>query len=167
MIQPRTPQFGAILFRAGELIGQQGCDVFQRLGIGLDARKISIVLAISKFGPLSSSELSERIVLSRQLIETRIKPSVADGFFVSAPHPEDSRKRVYDFSKDALPEVERIQEVMLHFETVYQQLWAEIDVDLESALLAMERALRKRDLTDRLCDAVPKYRDEIDREADS
>lgn len=163
MTRPRTPQFGAILFRASELIGAQGCNVFRRLGIGLDARKISIVLAIDKFGPLSSSELATRIGISRQLIEARLKSSVDDGFFVSAPHPDDSRKRIYDFAAEARPEADRILRVMLHFETVYDRLWTEMGVDLEAALLSMERALKKKDLTDRLCDAMPEYLEQIER----
>jgi len=160
--RPRSPQFGAILFRASELIGRQGAEVFDRLGIELDARKISIVLALEAYGPLSSSELSERIGHSRQVIEARLKPSVADGFFVSYTDPEDSRRRVYDFSDRARPIVERILSVMVDFEQVYDALWTELGVNLEAALVAMEAALQARDLTDRLSDAFPEYLDQID-----
>lgn len=157
MANPRSPQFGAILFRASELIGEQGAAVFDRLGIGLHASKISIVLAISAHGPQSSSQLAERIGHSRQLIESKLKPSVADGFFISAPDPEDSRRRIYDFSEAARPEVERILAVMTEFESVYDALWAEIGVDLEASLLAMEEALLKRHLTFRLVDQFPHH----------
>ena len=163
MTRPRSPQFGAILFRASETIGSQGADVFDRLGIELDARKISIVLALEAHGPLSSSELSEKIGHSRQVIESRLKPSVEDGFFVSYPDPDDSRRRVYDFSGRAKPIVERILSVMVDFEEVYDRLWAELGVNLEAALIAMEAALRSRDLTDRLTDTFPEYHDHVDR----
>ena len=166
MQRPRSPQFGAILFRASELIGRQGVEVFDRLGIELDARKISIVRAIEAYGPLSSAELSQRIGHSRQVIEARLKPSVADGFFVSYSDPDDSRRRVYDFSDQAKPVVQRVLSVMIDFETVYENLWSELGVHLEGALLAMESALQARDLTDRLADAFPEYLDQIDVEPD-
>jgi DNA-binding MarR family transcriptional regulator len=162
MSQPRSPQFGAILFRASVLIGDQGAAVFERLGIGLHADKISIVLALHTHGPQSSTQLSQRIGHSRQLIETRLKPSVADGFFVSMPDPTDSRRRIYDFSDAARPEVARIIAVMLDFETVYAELWAETGIDLEAGLLAMERALDRRDLTARLADRFPQHAETLE-----
>ena len=81
----RSPQFGAILLRASELIATQGQEVFEALNISLPANRISLVLAIHTQGPLSSTELASHIGLSRQLIESRLKQSVADGFFVSVP----------------------------------------------------------------------------------
>lgn len=157
MTRPRSPQFGAILFRSGELIGEQGARVFDNLGVGLHASRISIVLAIHKHGALSSSQLSRHIGVSRQLIEARLKPEVAAGFFVSAPDPKDSRKRIYDFAETSRDEVARIIAIMLDFETVYANLWDEIGVELETALLAMEAALKKRDLTQRLIAEFPEY----------
>ncbi len=161
MTQPRTPQFGAILFRASELIGRQGARVFDEIGIPVSASKISIILTLHTHGPLTSTELSNRIGHSRQVIESRLKSSVADGFFVSQLDPEDSRKRVYDFSDDARPIVEQVIAVMLEFEQVYEVLWQELGVDLEKSLKAMERALSKNSLTERLCDEFPQYSNRI------
>ncbi len=41
---------------------------------------------------------------------------------------------------------------MGEFETVYQALWAEIGIDLEAGLLALEAALARRSLIQRLSD---------------
>jgi DNA-binding MarR family transcriptional regulator len=157
MSNPRSPQFGAILYRASELIGVQGAEVFERLGIGLHASKISIVLAINAHGPMTSTELAERIGHSRQLVETKLKPSVVEGFFIASPDPNDSRRRVYDFSPSARPEVERILDVMLNFETVYAAIWDEVGTDIETAILKMERALAEQSLTTRLCRQFPAH----------
>ena len=158
----RSPQFGAVLFRASELISSQGAEVFDRLGISLHASKISIVLALHFKGALSSTELAKHIGLSRQIIESRLKSSVSDGFFTSLPDPKDSRKRIYSISKEASPEAERIVSIMIDFEQVYAELWQEIGIELEQALKLMERALAKKSLTYRLCDEFPKYWDEIE-----
>ncbi|WP_297733460.1 MarR family winged helix-turn-helix transcriptional regulator [uncultured Maricaulis sp.] len=160
MPQPRSPQFGAILFRASERVGQQGQDAFSALGIPLDARKVSIVLALHRHGPLSSSELADRIGHSRQLIEARLKPVVADGFLVSRRDPRDSRKRIYDFAPAAAPIVDEIVGVMADFERVYEALWEELGIDLEQALLKFEAALAERALLERLTDRFPHHRRE-------
>ena len=162
MTQIRSPQFGAILFRASELISVQGAEVFDRLGISLHANKISIVLALHTQGALSSTELSQHIGLSRQLIESRLKTSVSDGFFISKPDPKDSRKRIYDISDASRAEAERIVSIMKDFEQVYATLWEEIGVELEDGLKLMERALARKPLTARLCDDFSKYYDEMD-----
>lgn len=161
MTSIRSPQFGAILFRASELISTQGAQVFEELGFSLHANKISIVLALHTRGAMSSTELSKHIGISRQVLESRLKGSVKDGFFTSLPDPNDSRKRIYDISESARPEVERIVAIMKDFEHVYDVMWEEIQVDLEQSLKLMERALKRKPLLARLCDDFPKYNDEF------
>jgi len=108
------------------------------LGISLHANKISIVLAINARGALSSTEISQHIGISRQLIESRLKSSVEDGFFIQSQDPRDSRKKIYDISEGSRAEAARIVSIMTDFETVYATLWAEIGVDLEAGLKSME-----------------------------
>ena len=153
----RSPQFGAILMRSAELIAIQGQEVFNELGINLPANRISILLALYTQGPLSSTELAEHIGLSRQLIESRLKSSVQDGFFISKPDKRDSRKRVYLIAPEAEAEAQKIVSIMQDFEHVYDKLWIEIDMDVEHALTQMEKALKKRSLVARLLEHYPKY----------
>ena len=162
MTKLRSPQFGAILFRASELISAQGVEVFDRLSISLHANKISIVLALHTKGALSSTELSKHIGISRQLIESRLKTSVEDGFFISLPDPRDSRKRIYKISDESKAEADRIVSIMKDFEQVYSTLWEEIGVDLEVALKQMEKALDYKSLMTRLCEGFPNYYNEIE-----
>ena len=161
MTELRSPQFGAILYRASELISEQGAEVFDLLGISLHANKISIVLAINARGALSSTEISQHIGISRQLIESRLKSSVEDGFFIQSQDPRDSRKKIYDISEGSRAEAARIVSIMTDFETVYATLWAEIGVDLEAGLKSMEWALSKTSLQHRLCEYFPEYLPQI------
>ena len=157
MSELRTPQFGAILFRATELIGLQGGEVFDSLGFRIPASQISIALTLSKFGPCSSTQLSNRIGISRQLIESRLKKSVKQGLFVAIQDKQDSRKKLYDFSDATRDEAIRITEIMSDFQSVYGSLWQEIGVDIEQALLLMEKALNKSSLEERLLAQFPHY----------
>lgn len=163
MTSIRSPQFGAILFRASELISRQGVEVFDLLGISLHANKISIVLAINAKGALSSTEIAKHTGISRQLIESRLKGSVKDGFFVQIQDPQDSRKKIYDISEESRPEAARIIAIMKDFEQVYAALWDEIGVDLETGLKLMEKALNKLSLQHRLCEEFPEYTEQMER----
>lgn len=157
----RSPQFGAVLYRASELISIQGAEVFDLLGISLHANKISIVLAINAKGALSSTEISQHIGISRQLIESRLKSSVKDGFLTQSQDPKDSRKKIYDISEGSKSEAARIVSIMKDFEKVYAVLWDEIGVDLEIGLKLMEKALSRTSLVHRLCDEFPGYSDQM------
>ena len=157
MTELRSPQFGAILYRATELISAQGAEVFDRLGISLHANKISIVLAINAKGAMSSTEIARHIGISRQLIESRLKGSVDDGFFSQRPDPNDSRKKIYDIADAFKAEADRIVSIMKDFEEVYAELWEEIGVDLEEGVKMMEKALSRTSLEHRLCRAFPEY----------
>ncbi|MBC3766902.1 MarR family winged helix-turn-helix transcriptional regulator [Neptunicella marina] len=151
----RSPQFGAILMRSAELIALQGQEVFDELDIRFPANCISIMLALYTQGPLSSSELSKHIGLSRQLIESRLKNTVQNNYFQSQPDEHDSRKRVYIIAPNAMAEAQQIVAIMQDFEKVYDTLWNEVGVDLEQALKAMEKGLAKRSLLHRLYDQSP------------
>lgn len=161
MSELRSPQFGAILYRASELISVQGAEVFDLLEISLHANKISIVLAINAKGALSSTEISQHIGISRQLIESRLKGSVEDGFFTQSQDPRDSRKKIYDISEGSRAEAARIVSIMKDFEQVYATLWDEIGFDLENGLKLMERALSRTSLEHRLCEEFPKYSNQM------
>jgi len=162
MTELRSPQFGAILYRSSELISIQGAKVFDLLGISLHANKISIVLALNSKGAMSSTQISQHIGISRQLIESRLKSSVKDGFFTQFQDPNDSRKKIYDISEGSRNEAARIISIMKDFEQVYSTLWNEIGIDLEVGLKLMERALSRTSLEHRLCKEFPQYSEEMD-----
>jgi len=160
----RVPQFGAILFRSAELIGQQGSEALDALGIDFDARHTSILLVLHKYGAQTSSDLAGRIGHSRQLIEARLKSPRGRAAFISKPDPDDTRRRLYDIADAARPVAQDIHDIMLDFETVYDRLWQEIGVDLETALLSMEKRLGETPLIDRLVEVSPDYAPRAGRE---
>ena len=151
----RVPQFGAILFRTAELIGQQGSDALDALGVDFDARHTSILLVLHTQGPKTSSELADTIGISRQLVEARLKSARGRKAFASTPDPDDSRRRLYDIASAARPVATVIHDIMCDFEQVYAALWQEIGVDLEAACLALETRLAEKSLTERLIAAFP------------
>lgn len=153
----RVPQFGAIIFRAAELIGRQGSEALDTLGIDFDARHTSILLVLHKYGAQTSSDLAAKTGLSRQVIEARLKSARGRKVFISQADPQDTRRRLYDIVETARAVAEQIHDIMLDFETVYDRLWREMGVDLETALLAMEKRLDETPLIDRFLEVKPDF----------
>lgn len=149
--------FGLRINRGAELIGDQGREAFWRTGINLDAHLTSVVVALYQQGGQSSSDLAKATGYSRQLIEFRLKQLKKDGYVTSKISPADARKRVYSLSSRRKREFARVVETMIDFESVYEELWREIGVDLGDAILKLERALHAKPLLARLCEEFPQY----------
>lgn len=153
--------FGMQLRRLSDLVGEQGREAFWRTGLALDAKLNSITTALFEYGALSSTEIAKITGLSRQLVESRLKKLEQADYVVSHISPEDPRKRLFEVSTSREAEIECAVATIVDFEKVYDALWDEIGVDLSDAVDKLERALRSRDLTDRLCDCFPKYKKKL------
>ncbi|WP_375201241.1 winged helix-turn-helix transcriptional regulator [Hyphococcus sp.] len=153
--------FGLQLRRVSDLVGEQGRDAFWRTGIALDAKLISIVIALHEESGQSSSDLAAFTGLSRQLVESRLKTLEAENYVTSAISREDARKRVFSLSWRKRAEIADAAAMMRDFEKVYQALWREIDADMSEAVLKLERALHAKPLLARLCQQFPEYQQNL------
>ena len=149
--------FGLQVRRVADLIGEQGRDAFCLTGIELDAKLISIVVALFETPDQSSTDLCNLTGLSRQLVESRLKRLEQDQYVESDISSVDARKRVFRISKKRIEEVKSAVKMMRDFEKVYDELWAELGVDVSAAILGLERALHAKPLLSRLCSRFPKY----------
>jgi DNA-binding MarR family transcriptional regulator len=149
--------FGLRIRRATDLIGEQGREAFWRTGLALDAKLISIVVALYENGALSSSDIARKTGLLRQLVEARLRTLQKDGYVQSSINADDRRKRMFELTAENAPEVEKAVCMMRDFEQVYEALWAEIGVDMSTAIAKLEQALLAKPLLARLCDEHPSY----------
>lgn len=149
--------FGLKAKRLAETIGQQGRDAYDALGIKVNAKMNSMVLALMELDAATSTELAKRTGLSRQLVESRIRQLEGAGHVTSDVDPNDARRRLYRLSAAHAPTFKAVHDVMTDFEDVYEELWEEIGVDVSDAISRMEQALARSTLTERLCHVHPKY----------
>ena len=155
--------FGMKIKRLTDLIADQGREAFWQTGIDLDAKLTSVVVALYENGSATSSELAEQIGLSRQLIEKRLRVLEESGYIESGINKTDARKRSYRIAAQRKAEAERVVSTMRDFEKVYEQLWAEVGVDLGTAIVKLESALRINPLLSRLCRLFPRYGDRAEQ----
>lgn len=149
--------FGMKLRRVSDQIGLQGRSAYWDLGVELDALLNSIAIALFEHGPLTSTEITKLTGFSRQREETRLKKLVATGYATSRKDTSDARRTLFEITDDKREDMERAVAMMRDFETVYEDIWAEIGIDMDDAVDKLFDALARRSLTERLCDRFPEY----------
>jgi len=141
--------------RVTDLVLEQSRQAFRRAGVTLDAKMISIITLLYRQGPLTSTALSERTGLSRQLVESRLRQLVTDRYLEEDKDPDDLRKRIYAIASDKRADVSLAIKTVASFEDVYEALWAELGFDLQQGLRDLEKQLNRKKLVDRLADMHP------------
>ena len=122
--------------RLTDIVLEQSREAFRRSGVKLDAKMISIVTLLHQQGPLTSTALSERTGLSRQLVESRLGRLAKDGYLEEGKDPEDLRRRIYAIARDKETDVSLAIRTVASFEEVYESLWTELGFDLQQDLRA-------------------------------
>ncbi len=156
-----TPTFSSIFSlttkRVTDLVLEESRSVFRRTGVRLDAKMTSIITSIAQAGPLSSTQLASKTGLSRQLVESRLRRLVADGYLAPRQDPADLRKRVYEITEENTEDVARVLGTTADFEAVYESIWSEIGTDLQQGLRDLETCLLAKPLLTRLAELDPEY----------
>lgn len=155
MHDPLKNLFGLKVRRLSDTIGQQGRDTYDALGIVIDAKLNSLILALKGHKGATSTELSSQTGLSRQLVEARLLKMMQHGLVDSEADCRDARRRVYRLTENASELAQEVSAVMKNFESVYDTMWAEIQVDLDEAIEKAEQALKERSLIHRYLDQFP------------
>jgi DNA-binding MarR family transcriptional regulator len=141
--------------RVTDLVLEQSRQAFRHAGVALDAKMISIITLLHQQGPLTSTALSERTGLSRQLVESRLRQLVKDRYLEEDKDPDDLRRRVYAIASDKMADVSLAIKTVASFEDVYEALWIELGFDLQQGLRDLETQLNRKKLVDRLADMHP------------
>jgi DNA-binding MarR family transcriptional regulator len=142
--------------RVTDLVLEQSREVFRQSGIELDAKMTSIITLIHQAGePLTSTTLAAKSGLSRQLVESRLRKLMSEGYLEEAPDPSDLRKRLYSISAQKGVDVARVLAVTAAIEDAYEALWAELGLDLQQALRDLESRLGAKPLLARLAELEP------------
>jgi DNA-binding MarR family transcriptional regulator len=136
--------------RVTDFVLEQSRRAFWESGIELDAKMISIVTLTYQAGSMTSTRLADETGLSRQLVESRLRCLVKDGYLDEKKDPDDLRRRVYLINEAKVGDVERAINMVAEFEAVYDACWDELGFDLQQGLRDLEKALRQKSLLARV-----------------
>jgi DNA-binding MarR family transcriptional regulator len=120
-------------------------------GLKLRGYTTSIVQTLHHAGPQSITELAESLQLSHQLASQRVKWLVGEGFVSIERGAQDRRRRIVTLTADGTAEAEKLQGFLPVLAAAYADLFDEIGLDVNRAVLDATAALGDRPLAIR-CD---------------
>ena len=120
-------------------------------GLRLRSYTTSIVQTLPHAGPQSITELAGSLQLSHQLASQRVRWLVGEGFATIERGAQDRRRRIVTLTADGSAEAEKLQGFLPVLEAAYTDLFDEIGLDVDRAVLDATAALADRPLAIR-CD---------------
>jgi len=130
--------------------------LYDQMEDGLKARGLTLrgyvtgtVQTLFHAGPKSVSELAAEMKLSHQLATQRVKYLVDQGFAKIDPDPDDKRRKLVSLTDVGRVEAEKLQEFIPALMSAYDDLFAEVGVDMHQAVLVATKSLEARPLVQR------------------
>ncbi len=145
-----TAFVGLQLFQLLSIIDHQGNVLLSSRGIDVPSRSGSTILILLKEGSVTVTGLARFLGMSHQLAGHRIKDLKKSGFVKEKKDPKDLRRSRIVLSKKGEAAAREIEKISREVETVYAEIFKEIDVDLYDALKKAKNALAARSLSRRM-----------------
>ncbi len=137
-------------------VGQFYAMLYDQMEVCLELRDVrlpgyatSIVQTLFHGGPLSISELAQRLELSHQLASQRVKWLVGAGLATMEAGANDRRLRIVTLTDAGSAEADKLQDFLVLLEASYSDLFDEIGLDAHRAILDARAALAARPLATR------------------
>jgi DNA-binding MarR family transcriptional regulator len=138
--------------RAGKLMDKiiaQGGEYLRERDIQIPVPAISTVLSLRE-GPLTVTEIAGRLDVTHAAIIKLVRQLEALGLVERISLGGDARRRPIQLTKTGHVEAEKAHDFMKVAQRAYCELFDELQIDLDDALVRMDKALHKQDLTQRL-----------------
>ncbi|MEO9467484.1 hypothetical protein [Parasphingorhabdus sp.] len=141
---------GARALRLTELIGRQGDEFFQDVGLTAPSRTTSTILFIDHNGPSSLVEIARGLGEQHQLTAQRTTLLEDLSIIKRKPDPNDQRRKIFHLTKRGAAEVVLIEARCREAINVFDDLNNELGFNLGVALDAAQKALSQRSMMERL-----------------
>jgi len=142
------------LRRAAETFRDGYGEWLPEAGVVAPARSLSTILLLDEQGPSGVVEIAARIGFSHPLVIRLVRDLEAIGLVQVAKDATDGRKRAVSLTSKGRAEVERIRAACVPIAKVYDELSAEVGVDLMAMVERLEAAEASDCFPDRLRKAV-------------
>ena len=151
------PQFldteAAFALRAKQLVDRlydQMADALIEKGLNIISKTMGIVQLLFSEGPKSQADIAERLKYSHQLTAQRLAWLYDHKFIISERDPRDARRRLVQLTPPGMAEGEKLQAFLPLLLDAYEDLFREIEIDLDAAVQKADRALDQIPLKNRL-----------------
>lgn len=119
-------------------------------GCALRSTTTGIALLLYKESGLSVADIAGRLRISHQLTTQRVGWLVANGFAQLALDPADGRRHIVTLTAEGQHECGKLEAHLVDLDRAYNELFAEIELNLCQAVRRAEQALLARPLAVRI-----------------
>ncbi len=113
-------------------------------------KTMGIVQLLYSEGAKSQTEIADRLRYSQQLAAQRLAWLHENKFVVSKRDPGDARRRLVQLTAAGMAEGKKLQSFLPVLAHAYDDLFQEIEIDLDAAVQTAERALEEKPLKARM-----------------
>jgi DNA-binding MarR family transcriptional regulator len=142
--------FAHRLRRLSEALVEEGAAWLPGAGITAPPKAGSTLMLLEAEGPLSVTEIAARLRLTHPLIVKLARELEALGLVRAEQDPADGRRRPLFLTAAGRRQAARLARLNARIARAYGELFAEAGVDAFAAVVAVERALTRRSLAQRL-----------------
>lgn len=132
-----------------DLIDEQTAAIFAARGIVVPVRSCSVLLTITKHGPITITELSDRLGRSRQLILQKLPKLVGLGLISQHHDDQDARRKLIEIAAKGREQIVLLTRCMADIEKGYEELIADIG-DVHGHIIDAIRSLREKPMVERI-----------------
>lgn len=138
----------------------ESAEIHQRLGLPIKPRWGSTLLLLEAEGPLSVTEVAERLRLTHPAVVQSLDDMAGMGLVRRAKDRSDQRRSVLSLSAKGRRLMPALHEVWEHMARVQAELFNAAGGDVLGTLDRVNAALDEQDLADRVLERVEQSRDQ-------
>ncbi|MCA8901005.1 MAG: winged helix DNA-binding protein [Hyphomonas sp.] len=138
------------LLRLVDLIALQGEDLLRDVGITIPSRAVACALFVGDRGRASLADIAKALDEPHQLSAQRVEGLVQLGLLERKDDPEDGRRKVLSLTRKGRAQYRLLLARLAEIEKAFDDLYAEIGIDLPAVLEAAMDALRRTPLLARI-----------------
>lgn len=145
---------GALLRRLSERIDRDAGRVYTRSGVAFEQRWMGVLDLLARQGPMSVKDLATDLRISHPSVSQTRSSLLAAGLVAERPDPADRRRRALYLTSEGQALVATLSPIWAALDQGGRALNAEAG-DAVSVLTALEQALNRRSILDRVGEISP------------
>lgn len=128
----------------------QMADALVERGLIIISKTMGIVQLLYSEGAKSQADIADRLKYSHQLTAQRLSWLYDNAFVFSERDPKDARRRLVQLTAAGVVEGKKLQAFLPLLIEAYDDLFKEIEIDLDAAVQKADRALQEIPLKTRM-----------------
>lgn len=148
----RAAFIGNRLQRLVDLISEQGDQLLQQERLGFRAAACSTLLLLNEGTGMTIADVARRLSQPHQLVAQRTQALIKRGLLERVDDPDDARRKILSLTQTGRSQTQRLLRILDQSAQAFNQLQAELGLDIFALADQLQGALKQRPLSARIAD---------------